>query len=155
MSTKLKIAGYERGTMADGPGIRNVVFFQGCPHNCPDCHNPQTHTFDFPDNYTVDEVVDGLIEPDVDVTISGGDPIMQIDGLIELCQKLKEHKKNIWVYTGYTIEQLLLMPKFYKLIKYIDVIVDGKYDKNLPPAQFRGSSNQRILYFENGVLKNK
>lgn len=155
MTTRLKIAGYERGTMADGPGIRNVVFFQGCPHNCPNCHNPQTHTFDFPDNYTVDEVVDVLVEPDIDVTISGGDPIMQIDGLTELCQKLKEHKKNIWLYTGYTIEQLLLMPKFYKLIKYIDVIVDGKYDKNLPPAQFRGSSNQRILYFENGVLKNK
>ena len=150
MMEKIRVAGIYKGTMSDGPGIRNVIFFQGCDHRCDGCHNPETWSHDGGKDMSIEEILSEVLEPEVDITISGGDPIYQLDGLVELCKRLKERGKNIWVYTGFSLQYLIVSYKFNELLKYINALVDGKYIKTLKPVPFRGSSNQRIHMFEDG-----
>lgn len=85
--------------------------------------------------------------PFADVTFTGGDPVYQIDELTELAKRLKQDGKNIWLYTGFTYEEIAEDLFRHKILDYVDVVVDGPFiyglrDKDLP---FRGSSNQRII----------
>lgn len=147
----LKIAGFIDNSVVDGPGIRNVVFFQGCPHNCYGCHNPDTHDKDKGVEMTVKKVVETLGKDCTKfdspaITISGGDPFWQEDGLRKLCLALKGFfpKSDIWVYTGYLWEQVQYLTN---ILQYIDVLVDGPYIEKERTLElpFRGSSNQRLI----------
>lgn len=136
-------------TTADGPGFRTSFYLAGCKHNCPGCHNPQSHDPNGGAEYDIDDLVHIALDDEfANVTLSGGDPLFQIDGVIELCKKIKElSDKTIWVYTGYVYESILKDSKFSQLLPHIDVLVDGPFieslrDESLP---FRGSSNQRII----------
>lgn len=136
-------------TTADGPGFRTSFYLAGCKHNCPGCHNPQSHDPNGGEEYDIDDLVHIALDDEfANVTLSGGDPLFQIDGVIELCKKIKElSDKTIWVYTGYVYESILKDSKFSQLLPHIDVLVDGPFieslrDESLP---FRGSSNQRII----------
>ena len=145
------VAGIEKGSMANGPGIRNVIFFQGCPHHCPGCHNPETWAIFGGVGRDIEEVLREVLEPNVDITISGGEPFLQIECLQYICKRCKEVGKNVWVFTGYTIEQIQRDVPY--TLKYIDVIVDGKYDESQRDlSKFKGSKNQRICYIENGKV---
>ncbi len=98
---------------------------------------------------TTDEIMK-IIEADpyADVTFSGGDPMYQAEGFIELARAIRERtNKTIWCYTGFTYEALLKMPKQRELLELIDVLVDGPFVESLrdPDLLFRGSSNQRII----------
>ncbi len=140
-------------SVVDGEGIRAVIWTQGCSHNCLGCHNPSTH--DFNGGYLED--VDNLkreidsLEGQDGITFSGGDPLMQIDACLELAKYCQEKGLNVWCYTGFTFEQLLIMGKannaLVELLNNIDVLVDGKFvlDKRSLDAPFRGSTNQRVL----------
>lgn len=136
-------------SIVDGPGMRIVVWTQGCSHNCFQCHNPQTHDYNGGSFYDIDKIVEDINNYKLKsgVTISGGEPFDQPEALLELVLKLKKHKINIWIYSGYTFEKLLTSPKTRPILDYIDVLVDGRFDYLLKDffLKFRGSSNQRII----------
>lgn len=139
----LRVAGLLKASFVNGEGCRFVVFAQGCPHHCEGCQNPDTHSTN--EGWTLPvgmiaeayeekrQVLDGL-------TLSGGEPFMQQQALIELIKLTKP--ESVWCYTGFTFEQV----EQTELIKYIDVLVDGRFeiDKKVEGKMY-GSSNQRII----------
>ena len=157
----MKISGIVEESIVDGPGIRFTIFFQGCTHNCYKCHNPNTHDINKGKEISVDQLICNIKElPYIDgVTLSGGDPLMQIEECVELCKKIKQLNLNIMVYTGYTYETLLKMsnPKYQELLKYIDYLVDGPFIYSLLDLtlKYKGSSNQRIIDIKETKKNNK
>lgn len=150
----MKVLDIVEGTSVDGPGLRTSVYFSGCAHRCPGCHNPDSWDMDNGREMSVDCIIKIIADNDFNVTFSGGDPFMQIDNLIILAKRIKnELNKNIWCYTGYTWEQINANQRFRELLDYIDVIVDGRYEKDKRDISltFRGSSNQRIIEVKNKV----
>lgn len=140
-------------SIVDGEGIRTVIWTQGCPHNCPGCHNPSTHSFSSGALVDVDFIKQEIlnIEDQTGVTFSGGDPMCQPEACASIAAFCHELGLNVWCYTGYTYEELILLSKTKKSIidflNQIDVLVDGKFimkEKSLD-AIFRGSKNQRII----------
>ena len=135
------------GTSVDGPGLRTTIYFAGCNHRCPGCHNPHTWNFDAGTEMSQQEIIGRIIENDFDVTFSGGDPMYQPADILPLAKQIKSLGKTIWCYTGFLFEEILLSPEMSKLLPYIDVIVDGPFVESLKDTEliFRGSSNQRII----------
>lgn len=134
--------------MADGPGLRTSVYAAGCAHRCRGCHNPESWDFSKGHAWWPENLAKYLIKnPYTNITFTGGDPVYQIKDLKECCKYIKEHSdKNIWVYTGFSLEDILSQPDLKELLKYIDTIVTDPYIEDLRDTtlQFRGSSNQRI-----------
>lgn len=137
----------------DGEGIRTVVWFQGCSHQCKGCHNQQTwdktqgvetHPTTVAaelNAWTEKNKLDGI-----QLTLSGGEPFDQVADALELVRQLKP--KSLWIYTGYTIQELLARKcdTTNQLLETADILVDGRYEEDIPPTQaFVGSGNQRIL----------
>lgn len=153
MSQYIKVAGIVKESIVDGPGIRLVVFGQGCKHHCPGCHNPESHSFEGGELMEIDSIMELVKEnPLLDgVTLSGGDPFEQSESFAILAKKVKELGLNIITYTGYTYEEILdnidLIPGWKKLLYSTDILVDGKFeiDKKSLMLKFKGSSNQRII----------
>lgn len=143
----------ERGSIVDGQGIRAVVWTQGCPHNCPMCHNPETHDYEGGFLKDVNELKKELnsLDSEVGVTLSGGDPFVQPEACFEIAKYCHSVNLNVWCYTGYTYEQLLKKGEKNSVImdflKEIDVLVDGRFIYKLRSleAKFRGSKNQRLI----------
>ena len=140
-------------SIVDGEGIRSVIWTQGCSHNCKGCHNPETHDFKkgfIKDIEELKQEISNLKNQD-GITFSGGDPMFQVDSVLELAKHCKKNNLNVWCYTGFTFEQLLIMTKSNKklleLLNNIDVLVDGKFilEEKSFDVIFRGSKNQRIL----------
>ena len=141
-------------SIVDGPGLRMVIWTQGCKHNCKGCHNPQTHSLD--GGYEVDtkEIIDKMasLKLQQGITLSGGEPFLQPAALAEIAKEAHNINLNVWSYTGFTFEELIdkKNPLYFEnmeLLKYVDVLVDGKFeiDKRDISLLFRGSSNQRII----------
>lgn len=146
--TTLRVLRVIDGTSVDGPGLRTSIYLAGCDHRCPGCHNPQSWDFAGGTPMTVDRLVDIIAEADFDVTLSGGDPLYQLDGVIELARRIKALGKNLWCYTGFTYEEILADERLSRVLPWIDTLVDGPFVQALrdPELIFRGSSNQRILH---------
>ena len=146
---KLANPNIQLDSIVDGEGIRSVIWFQGCSHNCPGCHNPETHDFNSGFEVSIDEMKKKIdhLEYQTGVTFSGGDPMMQIEALEELAKHVHECGMNVWCYTGYTYEMMLTNPKMRRLLSQIDVLVDGKFiqEEKSYDIYFRGSRNQRII----------
>ena len=135
-------------SIVDGPGLRYVIFTQGCPHNCPGCHNPHTHDPEGGTEMTVDEIIQDMRRnPLLDgLTLSGGEPFAQAQDCAKIARAAHEAGLNVWCYTGYTLETLRENPEAQVLLREIDVLVDGPYiqeQRNLR-LQWRGSDNQRV-----------
>lgn len=143
----IRVIDIVEGTAVDGPGLRTSIYLAGCAHRCPGCHNPQTWDFNAGKDMTVDELINIISQSDFNVTLTGGDPIYQAEALIPLAKKIRELGYSIWLYTGFTFEQLQDMPIAMQLLEYIDTIVDGPFilEQRDTSLQFRGSSNQRII----------
>ena len=145
----LRIAGTIGESIVDGPGIRYVLFTQGCPHSCVGCHNPQTHDFAGGKEVTVDTLLADITKnPFVKaVTLSGGEPFCQPAALAQLAAPLKEKGYHLMCYTGYTFEQLLQKEDARPLLEQLDLLVDGPFvlDRKNIELKFRGSDNQRVL----------
>lgn len=148
---ELRIAGTVQDSIVDGPGIRYVIFTQGCPHHCPGCHNPQTHDPTGGKMADTEEILAQIVRNPIlsGVTFSGGEPFVQAQALMPLAEALKERKMHLMIYTGYLYEDLLMMEDtaVQKLLEWADVLVDGPFvmaerDLTLP---YRGSSNQRVI----------
>ena len=152
-NNEIRLAGIAQNSLVNGHGLRKVFFSQGCNHHCKNCFNPSTWSFDGGKMINMDSLVQQVLdEPFLDgVTFSGGDPFQQPDKFAYLAKKLKEKDINIWIYTGYTFEELLELAKtnesIDEMIHNCDVIVDGPFVQDLydPKLLFRGSSNQRII----------
>lgn len=145
---KLSIIKIVESTTVDGPGLRTTVYSAGCSHHCKGCHNPQSWNIGYGEMVEVEEVAQRLLSTGENITFSGGDPIFQMEGFAELASIIKqESNKNIWCYTGYKFEQLMLKPKAMELLKNIDVLVDGRFEEKERDENilFRGSRNQRLI----------
>jgi len=148
---KIRIAGIVEESIVDGDGLRLTVFTQGCPHHCPGCQNPGTHSANGGRDADTDDIL-LLIDanPLLDgITFSGGEPFLQPSPLTKLAREAKARGLDVWSYTGYTLEALIAKknPAIDALLKEIDVLVDGRYEERLRDLtlNFRGSSNQRII----------
>lgn len=148
----LKISGFYDNSCTNGDGWRSVLFFSGCPHRCPGCHNPETWDFDSGKNYTVEDLTHMILHNDTfieGVTFSGGEPFQErfIGDLLSLSDNIKRENLSLWCYTGYIFEDLVDHPLFSVLLNEIDVLIDGPYIESEfnPELKFRGSSNQRII----------
>ncbi|MBE5106295.1 anaerobic ribonucleoside-triphosphate reductase activating protein [Bacillus thuringiensis] len=146
----MKVMNIIHDSVVDGEGLRTVVFFAGCPHRCFGCHNPKSWNICNGTEMTVEEIVKEIENnPLTDVTFSGGDPFLQAAEVKKVAKAVKDLKKNLWIYTGYTLEEIQNSQNndMIELLHYGDVLVDGRFeiekrDLTLP---FRGSSNQRII----------
>lgn len=153
MSTLIRIAGITEESIVDGPGIRFVVFAQGCRHRCPGCHNPQTHDPDGGTLTSVSEILTKMRQnPLLDgITLSGGDPFEQGEPFAELAARAHGLGYHVMTYTGYTYETLQQEAHrrtgWQKLLQSTDLLVDGPFrqSERNPLLRFRGSANQRIL----------
>ncbi|MEG0026248.1 MAG: anaerobic ribonucleoside-triphosphate reductase activating protein [Bacilli bacterium] len=148
-------------SIVDGPGIRAVIWTQGCIHNCLECHNPETH--DLMGGYVEDI---GKIKKQIEklelhdgITLSGGDPLEQVSACLAIAQYCQQINKTVWCYTGYTFEQLLAKndQEIMKFLNNVDVLIDGPFIQkeqsyNIP---FRGSKNQRILDVKKSLEQKK
>lgn len=164
VSDTIRITGVVRESIVDGPGIRFVVFAQGCPHRCKGCHNEASHDFSAGNECKTEKIVSEIEKDPLisGVTFSGGEPFCQPEGFLDLAMKLKEKKINILAFTGYTYEELAKIQEknesVKKLIENIDVLIDGPFvwEKRDLTQQFRGSANQRYIDLnatrENGAL---
>lgn len=156
---KLRIAGLSKESVVDGPGIRYVIFAQGCLHNCRGCHNPNTHPIDGGYLVELDEIYNDIINNKfIDgVTFSGGDPFVQIDAFIELAKRLKKHNINIMCYTGYIYEDIIKHEKYKEILNYLDTLVDGKFilERKTLKKPYVGSDNQRIIDVQKSLKQNK
>lgn len=143
----MKIMNILHSSSVDGVGFRDVVFVAGCGHHCKGCHNAQSWNIENGTDMTVNEIYDDLMQSSLtNVTFSGGEPFDQCDELIEL-SKLLNGKKTIWIYSGYTYEEIITDPNKSELLEYGEVLVDGRFieDLKLLNGRFKGSSNQRII----------
>ena len=149
----IRIAGVVKESIVDGPGIRYVVFAQGCPHNCKGCHNEAALDFSGGQEYETEKILsDAGKNPLLSgVTFSGGEPFSQPEAFLYLAVKLKEKNIHIVAYTGYTYEELVKLSeeneKIKKLLEHIDILIDGRFvlEKRDLTLQFKGSSNQRYI----------
>lgn len=144
----LRVIDIVGGTSVDGPGLRTSVYFAGCNHHCPGCHNPQSWDFDGGEAMSVLRIMEIIDDCDFNVTFSGGDPLMQpVDEMVELARLLKADGRTIWCYTGYSYEYVASRPEYEELLACIDVLVDGPFVESLRDIslRFRGSSNQRLV----------
>ncbi len=136
-----------RGTTVDGPGFRTSIYFAGCSHHCPGCHNPQSWDEKGGTPMTLEEIMEIVREEDFNVTLSGGDPLFYPGKTKTIVEALKKEGRNVWIYTGYTWEEIKANPVLADAVSGADTIVDGPFIETLkdPDLLFRGSSNQRII----------
>lgn len=153
MSAPLRLAGVVRESIVDGPGIRFVVFAQGCPHHCAGCQNAQTWPFAGGHETSPEKVLAAMRENPLlaGLTLSGGEPFCQCDAMAELAEQAKDAGYSVWAYTGYTWEELaarsVAESDVLHLLRVLDVLVDGRFeqDKMSYDLLYKGSANQRLL----------
>jgi len=153
---KIRTANIIKGSLVNGDGLRYTIFTQGCPHHCDGCHS--SHTWNPNDGHWV-QIIDMLSDivknkSMIDgVTFSGGEPLLQYDKIIFMCKLLKMFGLNIWLWSGYKMEQISV--KYPEILKWVDVIIDGSYEKDKPTnKEWRGSSNQKLWKRINGRWSN-
>lgn len=154
--------------IADGPGVRVSLFVSGCRNHCRNCFQPETWAFDYGEPFTEDteQEILQLLEPEYiqGFTLLGGEPFEPENQvvLVGLLKKIREKfpEKDIWCYTGYTLEKDLQPEDGSRhtevtdeMLSYIDVLVDGRFIEELKDITllYRGSSNQRILPLHKGT----
>lgn len=149
MMVQIRLSGIQKESIVDGLGIRYVIFTQGCSHHCKGCHNPQTHDLNGGFLQSTESILSDIKKnPLLDgITISGGEPFLQANSCLEVARKCHQMNLNVWVYTGYLLEELWENPQYIPFLQEIDVLVDGRFEeiKKTSLIPFCGSSNQRII----------
>lgn len=159
-----KIHSFYAGGTVDGPGIRFVIFLKGCPLRCLYCHNPDTWTQDNALEYEAEDVVKealkykGYFKTGGGVTISGGEPLMQIDFVIEVFKLLKENDVDTALDTSgiyFDKNNPEILKKFDELNKYTDLfLLDIKHIDDNEHIKLTGKSNKNVLDFANYLSDN-
>ena len=150
----IRLFGTAPDSIVDGPGLRFAVFVQGCTHHCPGCHNPESQPHEGGVLRSVLDVAEEIFanKADQGVTLSGGEPFEQAPACARLAALLQERGLNVWVYSGYTFEQLQQQAREGRagvadLLECCDVLVDGPFvqaQKSFA-LPWRGSANQRLI----------
>lgn len=137
-----------RGTTVDGPGLRTSIYFAGCSHGCQGCHNPQSWDFAAGYQVSLSDLMQAVREEDFDVTLSGGDPLYQADFVKSLIQAIRAEGHTVWVYTGFTWEEIEANKNLREAVDGAEAVVEGRFVEELRDTSLRfiGSSNQRIIY---------
>jgi len=142
-------AGIIENSEVNGPGRRNVLFVRGCPHECPGCYNASLWDLRVPGalEATPEDLADKLMMGSPDgVSISGGEPLLQLAELLRLLQSLNREGVSVTIFTGYTKEEIMGSPMMSAVLNLVDILVCGRYDSSQPSgAGLRGSENQEIL----------
>lgn len=151
--------------VANGPGLRVTLFVSGCTHHCKGCFQPETWNFENGEPFTEDNQ-SYIIEKSqskyiAGLTLLGGDPLDNVDGILPLLKKYREtfgNTKTIWLWTGYLFEEVVKNEQMAKVLPYLDVLVDGDFKEELKDItlKYKGSSNQRVIdiktYLQNGKI---
>lgn len=155
--------GFIEESINEGYGLRSVIFISGCKHHCPNCHSQ--HTWDFNTGIELDkEQQDNLIlkmknNPLLNgLTICGGDPFYSCKDVTEFIKNVRLNIPNfdIWIYSGFTYEEILYDPNMKELLDECDVLIDGPFkeeEKDLT-LKFKGSKNQRIIDIKKSSINN-
>ena len=159
----MNYAEIKRYDIANGPGICTSIFFSGCRHHCKGCFNSIAQDFNYGKPFTqevADEFIKNATNDNIDgLCILGGEPLQQDLGiLLKFVYELKtKTNKPIWMWSGYTWEQIITDPNKLLVLKYVDVLIDGKFEleKRDLTLQYRGSSNQRIIDVKASLKNNK
>lgn len=139
--------------IANGPGIGSTLFVSGCHFNCKGCFNKEAQSFDFGKPFTKEEedkFIGYLQHPQVvTANLLGGEVFHQNEeDILRLVKRIKDETNvKIWMWTGYTFEQLSKFPKKMEILKYVDILIDGQFKLELRDLKlkYRGSSNQRVI----------
>ena len=147
----MRISDTIQDSIVDGPGLRYVIFTQGCPHRCRGCHNPGTHDPEGGREVEPELLIKQMLSnPLTDgLTLSGGEPFYQAAALVPIAEAARAHRLNVWAWSGWTFEELMEEgdPDKLALLRLCDVLVDGRFvlAKRTLELKWRGSSNQRVL----------
>ena len=146
MASTMRIHGIIHGSRVNGPGIRSVIHTQGCSLRCPGCFNPETWDPRAGHAMTLQAIEAQVLQAQSDgVTVSGGEPTDQMEALVALCRRLQARGLSIVVFSGRTREEIARMRLGEALLSSIDVLIDGRFERDQPAGQgLRGSANQRI-----------
>ena len=161
----MKYANIKKHDIANGPGVRVSLFVSGCNHRCKGCFNSIAWDFNYGNEFTddtINEIIEALDKNYIDgLSLLGGEPLEELNqqDVLKLIREVKEKlpNKTIWLYSGFTYEEISNMKtkEINDIIKNIDVLVDGKFEIDLydPALFFRGSSNQRIINIQETLKK--
>lgn len=145
-------------SIVDGPGVRMVLWTQGCHHHCPSCHNSQTWDPQGGTLYAVEDLCQQMKEAQLQtgLTLSGGEPFLQSEELLPMVETARQKHLNIWAYTGFTFEELIKDEHKRRLLSYLDVLVDGRFIAAQKDYRlvFKGSKNQRIIDVQASLKQN-
>ncbi|MDR1209813.1 MAG: anaerobic ribonucleoside-triphosphate reductase activating protein [Clostridiales bacterium] len=155
----LRLAGVIKESIVDGPGLRYVVFAQGCPRRCKGCHNEETWSFEGGFESAPSVIVDDMKRNPLlkGVTLSGGEPFSQSGAFAELARLTRAAGYDVYTYTGYLYEDLLRLSAADRgvraLLRYTDTLIDGPFisERMSYGLTFRGSDNQRVIGLRGGV----
>ena len=146
--------------VANGPGLRLSLFTSGCTHHCKGCFQPETWNFKNGEPFTL-ETQKYIIEKSKNkyiagLSLLGGDPLDNVDGILPLLQEYRKTfaaTKSIWLWTGYLFEEILKDDLKSKVLPFIDVIIDGKFEENLKDItlKYKESTNQRVIDVKKSV----
>lgn len=161
----MNFGSYKKYDVLNGIGLRHSIFLSGCTHKCKGCFNEPLWDFSYGEKLDDDkqnEIINDLNDKDIKISglsILGGEPFDNADDLTEFVQKIRLNCKNsdIWIWSGYTFEQILKDEKRRNLLKLCDVLVDGKFEESQKDMKlkFRGSRNQRIVDVKESFLHEK
>ena len=148
----MRLSGISPESTVDGPGLRFVIFTQGCPHACEGCHNPSSWPNEGGKEFSVKEVIRMLrkqAKTRRGVTFSGGEPFLQAEGLTQVAAAAHEMGLDVVSYTGFTYDEILeeADPDKLALLASCDILIDGKYkhEERDISLRFCGSTNQRVI----------
>ena len=175
----MRLSGITPESVVDGPGLRYVIFTQGCPHQCPKCHNPESWDLEGGKEFTVKQIIRMMKQQKKNlhgephskltsvskirgITFSGGEPFLQAVDLAKIAHEAREIGWDVVTYTGFTYEELIELSKndagIKELLSLTDILIDGKFIQKLKSIKlhFRGSSNQRLIdmsqTYKNGAI---
>ena len=146
----IRIAGLVPESFVDGDGIRFAIFMQGCLRNCEGCQNPETHALDGGRLIDTAEIISDIKKnPLLDgITLTGGEPLLQIDAANEIACAAKNFGLSVWCYTGFTFEEL--PPDAAPLIENVDVLIRGSRNQRIIDLKKTREQNKIVLWSEIG-----
>lgn len=160
----MNFAQIRRHDVTNGPGVRTTLFVSGCTHNCPGCFNKEQQDFKYGEKWTFEKHEEFIKyaseERVVGISILGGEPMQQLNEshLTTLLHAIKHNvKKPIWMWTGYTFEECLKDEKKLLALRFIDILIDGRYEESKRDysLKYRGSSNQRVIDVQESLKQGK
>ncbi len=148
--TRLQLHAFEPASRANGPGLRAVLWFQGCTLNCPGCFNPAMHDSEGGHETTTEETVQEILsrkDQIEGVSFSGGEPFQQPEALLDIAAHVQAAALTIIIFTGYTLDEVNRLSLGPAILSRTDILIAGRYDHaHHVGSGLLGSGNQQIHF---------